>query len=503
MRFLDRRTFVKLAGASGAALAMQLAGVVSPTRAGQSDRSPGSRPQLSDRTIRDFARGLHGKLLRASDGGYDAVRRLWNGRFDRHPALIAQCADTADVQRSLQFARAHRFVIGVRGGGHSFAGDSICDDGLVIDLSRMKAIRVDTANRIIEVQPGVIARELAEATRPAGLATILGSCGDVGIGGFTLGGGEGSLIEKYGLACDNLVSADVVLANGHLVTASSDSHQDLFWGVRGGGGNFGIVTSFRVRAYPLSILMAGHLTYALTDAVRVLRTYREFAPSAPDELSCGFGVSAGKDGPMLSLNVEYAGADASAEPILRTLRTIAPPIADTIAPVSFHALKSRPGPPPGFPSTIATGFLPNLADDVIDGFMALVRTAPPASDLQIIHLHGAVSRVPTGATAFPLRQPGFDTFALAPWIVPQQKEPAIDWVNRFRDIVRPHARGAYVNACSEQDSAEQAYWSLYDRLASLKKKYDPTNSFRGNRNIRPGSERLVDGLPPRVSGDAG
>ena len=172
------------------------------------------------------------------------------------------------------------------------------------------------------------------------------------------------------MACDNLVSAEVVLASGRLVTASSESHQDLFWGLRGGGGNFGIVTSFRIRAYALSTLMAGHLTYALTDAARILRAYREFASSAPDELSCGFAVSAGKDGPMLSLNVEYAGDAPSAEPTLRTLRSIATPVADTIAPVSYHALKSRAGPPAGFPSTIATGFLPDLADDVIEAFVA-------------------------------------------------------------------------------------------------------------------------------------
>jgi FAD binding domain/Berberine and berberine like len=482
--FLSRREFVKLAGATGSALALEGAGLLDCARAEQVPRTVAAGVELSERTIRDFAGGLHGTLFRPSDSGYEAARRIWNSRFDRHPALIAQCADVADLQRAIQFARAERLALAVRSGGHSFAGDSVCDDGLVIDLSRMKSIRVDRARSVVEAQPGVVTSELAVATEPAGLALVLGGCGGVGIAGFTLGGGQGSLMEKYGLACDNLISADVVLADGQLVTASAKSHADLFWGLRGGGGNFGVVTSFRVRAQSLTTILAGRLTYAFTQAEVVMRGYREFAASAPDELGAGFGVAGGKDGPTFSLNVQYAGDAASAEPVLRTLRGLARPIADTIAPVSYHAFKSRPGPPAGFPSTIATAFLPDIGDDVIEAMVALGRSAPPGSVLDINHLHGAVSRVAPGETAFPLRQPGFDTFALAGWALPERRDAAIAWVGRFRDIVRPNARGAYVNALDEEDGrVKEAYGSLYPRLTLLKKKYDPANVFRFNRNV--------------------
>jgi FAD/FMN-containing dehydrogenase len=349
----------------------------------------------------------------------------------------------------------------------------------------MKAIRVDAPHAIVEAQAGAIGTELAAATRPSGLALVLGGCSEVGIAGFTLGGGEGSLSSKYGLSCDNLVSADLVLADGRTTTVSKDAHADLFWGLRGGGGNFGIVTSLRLHAHPLATIVAGHLVYDWKEAAAVIRRYRDAAASVPDELDVGFGVIWTKDGPMFAMNVEYAGDVTAAEPALRPLRALGRAVDDAIAPIAYHDLKRRPGPPGGFPSTIATAFVPSLRDDSIDAIVALARRAPRFSDLQLNHLHGAVSRVAHGQTACPLRQPGFDAFALAPWLQPQDRDASLDWVRRFREIVTPHARGAYVNALDEDGNAEQAYGPLYARLRLLKQKYDPQNFFRMNRNVRP------------------
>jgi FAD/FMN-containing dehydrogenase len=469
MRSIDRRAFVKLAGATSAGMVLDAASLLG----------------ISDRAVRDFKRGFHGTVLRPVDSGYDDARRIWNGRFDRRPALIARCADVRDVQRAVHFAHAEELRVAVRGGGHSFAGDSTCENGLVIDLSRMNTIRVDAPRAIVEAQAGAVGAELAAATKRSGLAVVLGGCSDVGIAGFTLGGGEGSLSSKYGLSCDNLVSADLVLADGRAMTASNEAHADLFWGLRGGGGNFGIVTSLRLRAHPLATIVAGHLLYEWGEAAAVIRRYRDAASSVPDELDVGLGVTWTKDGPMFAMNVEYAGDVTTAEPTLRSLRALGRPIDDAIAPISYHDLKSRPGPPAGFPSTIATGFVPYLRDDTIDAILALARVAPRFSDIQLTHLHGAVSRVAYSQTAFPLRQSGFDAFALAPWLRPEDRDPTRDWVRRFREIVMPHARGAYVNALDEDGDAEQAYGSMYTRLASLKQTYDPQNFFRMNRNVRP------------------
>jgi FAD/FMN-containing dehydrogenase len=484
---MNRRAFIASASKTGAGFALGGVALLDCARTPRTPPKPAAAMELDERAIRDLASALHGTVVRPSDSEYDVARRIWNARFDRRPALIARCADAADVQRAIEFARAERLTIAVRGGGHSFAGYSVCDGGLVIDLSRMKAIRVDREARMVDAQPGVLSRDLAIATEPAGLALVLGGCSDVGIAGFTLGGGEGSLNAKYGMACDNLISADVVLADGRLVRASARENADLFWGLRGGGGNFGVVTSFRIRAFPLTHMLAGALAYDLSQAAAVMRAYREFAPSAPDDLEAGFTFSGGPKGPVFRLGVQYAGDAASAEPVLTRLRDVAKPTADTIAQMSYHSLKTRPGPPPGFPSISTGAFLRELSDDVIEAFLALGATIPPGADLELNHLHGAVSRVPLAETAFPLRQPGFDCFAAAAWLAPEQRDAVVAWVKRLDDTLRPHARGAYVNALAEDDGGrvKDAYGSQYTRLAALKRKYDPENVFRLNPNVPP------------------
>jgi FAD/FMN-containing dehydrogenase len=485
---MNRRAFLGRTGATGIGIALGV-DLLACQRGSRSAAGRGDVADLTERAIGDFVSAIHGTVLRPTDAGYDEARRVWNARFDRHPALIARCVDAADVQRSVQFARAQRLAIAVRGGGHSFAGHSTCDGGVVIDLSTMKGIRVDSDRHLITVQPGVVSRELAVASQSAGLAPILGGCSDVGIGGFTLGGGEGSLSPMFGLACDNLVSADVVLADGRRVTASAIDNADLFWGLRGGGGNYGIVTSFRIRAHPVTRVVSGALMYELSRAASVMRAYRDFASSAPDALDAGFSFGRDAGGPRLALRIDYAGTPEAADSVLRTLRGSVRPRTDTIAPVAYHDLKREPGPPAGFASITTGAFLPDLSDDTIDALVALAAGIPPGADVELNHLHGAITRVPLTESAFPLRQAGFDTFVAAAWLKPEQQAAVVEWVDRVAGVLRQHATGAYVNVLNEHDANRVAdvYGAQYARLAALKKKYDPGNTFRLNANVVPAS----------------
>ena len=483
---ISRRDFLKLTASAG--VAITICRDPGHTYASVASQERRSVDVINETILRDFVSGLHGSTIRPTDRTYETARRIWNAKFDRLPGLIVRCADKADVKRAVDFARAENLLIAVRGGGHSFAGHSTCDGGLVIDLSRMKALQINRQQRLVRAQPGLLASELDAATQRVGLAMVLGGCGSVGIGGFTLGGGEGDLSGKFGLSCDNLISADVVLSDGRSVTASAHQNADLFWALRGGGGNFGIVTSFLFRAYSLTHVFAGQLIYDVAEAPSVMRAYREYALSAPDALSTGLTFTLLKDGPALVIHAVYAGDELSAVPVLRSLRKLAKPKADTIAPVSYVAFKTaNGGPPPGFPSTVRTGFLRALPDGVIEAISEVGARVPPAAQLEMFHLHGAVSRVTLSDTAFPLREPGFDCFAAAAWLAPAQRDAVYNWVQSFWDAVRPHAGGAYTNMLNDEESerVKEAYGQQYARLAVLKNRFDPLNLFRLNPNIKP------------------
>ncbi len=485
MKF-SRRDFLKLTASAG--VAISVGSVPRRTRAGGMSQGHRSADMIKETRIRDFVSGLHGSAIRPTDQAYGSARRIWNAKFDRRPGLIVRCADKADVKRAVDFARAENVLVAVRGAGHSWAGYSMCDGGLVIDLSRMKRLQINRQQRLVHAQPGLLASELDAATQRLGLAMVLGGCGSVGIGGFTLGGGEGDLNGKFGLSCDNLISADVVLADGRSVTASARENADLFWALRGGGGNFGIVTSFLFRAYSLTHVFAGQLIYDVAQAPTVMRAYREYALYAPDALTAGFTFTLLKDGPVFLVHAVYAGDEASAASVLRSLRKLAKPKADTIAPVSYLAFKTaNGGPPPGFPSTVRSGFLRALPDEVIEAISEVGARVPPAAQLEMFHLHGAVSRVPLSDTAFPLREPGFDCFAAAAWLAPAQRDAVYRWVQNFWDAVRPHVRGAYTNMLDDEESArvKEAYGPQYARLAVLKRRFDPNNLFRLNPNVKP------------------
>jgi FAD/FMN-containing dehydrogenase len=459
-------------------------------------------PVLGEATIEEFRASLRGALVGPGDDGYETARRVWNGMFDKRPRLIARCTGVADVISAVQFARSQNLLVAVRGGGHSFPGLSTCDDGLVIDLSPMKGIRVDPQARTARAQPGVTWGEFDRETAAFGLATTGGLVSTTGIAGFTLGGGIGWLMRPYGLTCDNLISADVVTADGRVVTASATENADLFWALRGGGGNFGIVTSFEYRLHPVSMILGGVLFYPAAQAREVLRNYRQFVETAPDQLTTMAAfltappapfIPAHLQGtPMVGIVVCYAGPIEEGEAAVRSLRAFGPPAVDVVGPMPYTVLQTLfdAGAPHGLLYYSRSDFLPALSDGAIDTLMA--QAAAMASPLSAIHLHhmgGAMSRVPAGETAFSNRGAPFTLNTIAAWGDPGESASHMQWVRDLSAAIKPHTTGAvYVNFLGDEgeERVRAAYGaSTYDRLAAAKHAYDPTNLFRLNQNIKP------------------
>ncbi len=448
---------------------------------------------LNDTTIEKFKASLRGELIQQSDQRYDEARKVWNGMFDRRPALIARCAGTADVISAVNFARDRGLRAAVRGGGHSFPGHSVCDGGLVIDLSPMQGIRVDPAARTARAQAGVKWIAFDYETQAFGLATTGGTASDTGIAGLTLGGGLGWLSSKYGLTVDNLISADVVTADGRFLTASATENQDLFWGLRGGGGNFGVVTSFEYRLHPVGpTILGGMVLYPLAKAKEVLRFYREFSKSAPDELTMYAACLNPPDGDtMVALICCYCGPMDKGEEVIRPLKTWGPPVQDVLGPLPYVAQQclTDAALPTGSYYYTKADFLADLTDEAIEVFAEYAATKPsPLSAVLVQTARGAASRVASDAMAFPHR-----TFPYAPVIVSQWLDAAdsdknVSWARDFWRALQPFAGGGvYVNDLGQddQDRVRVAYGANYQRLAALKKKYDPDNLFRLNPNIMP------------------
>jgi FAD/FMN-containing dehydrogenase len=453
----------------------------------------------------ELGRSFRGELLLPASLGYDAARRIWNGAIDRRPACIARCTNVADVVAAVRFAREHELLVAVRGGGHGVAGHAVCDGGLVIDLSPMKGIRVDPATRTARAEAGVLWGELDRETQLFGLATVGGIVTHTGIAGLTLGGGLGWLMRKHGATVDNLLSVDLVTADGDLVTANADEHPELFWGVRGGGGNFGVVTSFEYRLHPLGpVVLAGPVFYPLEDARELLRLYREFSAGAPDELTTIFELSVAPPAPFLPEEVHgrqvvmvgacYAGAPDDGAEAVRPLKQFGRPIVDLLEPKPYTALQSMFDPmvPHGWHRYWKSVELPPLTDEAID---TLVEHAPavtsPKSYCIVFQLGGALARVGEDETAFNQRAAAHNVNINAVW-TEEDPEPErhLRWARGFFDALRPHAGDrVYVNFLGEEGDhrVRQAYGARsYERLVELKRAYDPTNLFRLNQNIRPG-----------------
>lgn len=452
-----------------------------------------------------LARSFRGELLLPSSPGYDTARRIWNGAIDRHPACIAFCTGAADVAAAVRFARERDLVVAVRSGGHGVAGHAVCDEGLVIDLSPMKGIRVDPQAKTARAEAGVLWGEFDRETQLHGLATVGGIVTHTGIAGLTLGGGIGWLVRKYGATVDNLRSVDLVTADGEFMTASETANPDLFWGVRGGGGNFGVVTSFEYRLHAVGpTVLAGPIFHALEDATDVLRFYREFAAAAPDELTTIFELGAAQPLPFLPADTHgkpilmvgacYAGPPKEGAEVLRPLKEFGNPIADLLEPQPYLSLQSMFDPfvPHGWHRYWKALELPPLTDEAIDTLVhhASAQTSPRSYCI-VFQLGGALARVNEGQTSFSQRRSAHNVNINAVWTEDDfEPDRHITWARDFFEAMQPHAGGrVYVNFLGDEgdDRVRAAYSERnYVRLARLKRVYDETNFFRFNQNILPG-----------------
>jgi FAD/FMN-containing dehydrogenase len=454
------------------------------------------RERVINRAVIDkFAADLRGELLRPGDQHYDAARKVWNGMIDKRPALIARCTGTADVISCVRFAREHDLLVSVRGGGHNYAGKSVCAGGLMIDLSPMKGIRVDPAARTARAKPGLRLGEFDHETQAFGLATTLGVNADTGIAGLTLGGGYGWLAGKFGLACDNLLSVDVVTVDGRLVVASATENEDLFWGIRGAGANLGIVTSFEYRLHPVGPVRGGMVLYPLSQGKEALKLYDEFSNTCPDEVSTVALLFTTPTGdPAVAIAVCYCGPLDRGEKVLEPLTRLGTPLANDIAVKSYVQLQTMfdTAWPPGRLYYIKSSVVRRLSEAAIDRYLDYARTMPtPLSAIAFQQLHGAASRVGPGDTAFPHR---YDHFNL--YIHPATDDPAdaskiVRWGRQCWEAMQPYVdRAVYVNGMEDaggeiEQPVRDAYGANFERVAALKKQYDPTNFLTGNQNIKP------------------
>ncbi len=448
---------------------------------------------ISESHITGLKASLQGLLLCPGDQGYDAARTIPNAMIDRRPAMIARCSGVADVMACVRFAREHDVLVSVRGGGHSIAGKAVCEDGLMIDLSGMKGMRVDPAKRTARGEPGLTLGEFDRETQAFGLATTLGTVSKTGIAGLTLGGGFGWLMGKYGLACDNLISVDVVMADGRLLTASATENPDLFWGVRGGGGNFGIVTSLEYRLHEVGPVLGGAMFYPVAKTRDVLRFYREFVSTCPDELTTQAGVFTTADGiVVIAVGGCYCGPHSEGETVLKPLRTFATPVADGFGVVSYLQMQSMFDAffPPGRLTYTKANFLGGLSDEAIEAFTDHAGFAPSPYTFGpwLESVHGCVSRVGVTETAFAHRTYPFNFTVWSNWSDPADSTKNMQWTHACWDAMKPFmAAGAYANYLEEEGDprAREAYGPNYGRLVALKNKYDPNNFFRMNHNIKP------------------
>ncbi|MDT8323335.1 MAG: FAD-binding oxidoreductase [Bacteroidota bacterium] len=457
---------------------------------------------LSSDLIEAFAATVRGEILTSADDSYDEHRSIWNAMIDRRPGLIVRCAGCADVIRAVHFAREHGLLTTVRGAGHNIAGNSLSDGGMLIDLSPMKSVRIAPQSLTARVEPGVTLGEFDREAQQFGLATPVGINSTTGIAGLTLGGGFGWLSRKWGLTADNLISADVVTAEGELVTASASENADLFWGLCGGGGNFGIVTSFEFAMHRFGPeVLSGLIVHPLKDAPAVLRYYREFAAAAPDDLSVWVVMRKAPPLPFLPpevhgtevliLAVLYSGAIPEGERILQPLRDFGSPHADVIGPHDYCGFQSAFDPllTPGMRNYWKSNDFTQLDDGLLDVVVdAIPRLPSDHTEVFIAQMGGATSRVPADATAYHHRDARFILNVHGRWEDAKDDNACVSWCRELFDASAPFATGGvYVNFMTEEEGyrVRDAYGAGYDRLVALKNKYDPQNFFRSNQNIQP------------------
>jgi len=477
-----------LARAIAAAAAVPVTGDLPATRLG------GGETVLSRAAIKDFRASLGGPVLLPGEDGYDRARQVWNGMIDRRPAMIARCSGAADVVRSVQFARSNDLLVAVRSGGHSTSGQSVCDGGLMIDLSAMRGVRVDPRARRAWVSGGSLLGDLDRESQFFGLATTAGTVSHTGAAGLTLGGGFGRLGRRFGLSCDNLASVDVVTADGKFLRASRDENRDLFWGLRGGGGNFGIATGFEYRLHEVApMVLGGPIIFPWTKVREVLDFYTEFTRTNPPELNIDCAILAPPGGkPMVVLEICYSGDPAIGEKLIQPIRAFGKPLVDQIKLMPYLQLQTGgdEANAPGRNYYLKSGFVhgeqPELFDALVDGF-----TPDPGrvTVMLLQQLGGAIRQVRNDATAFPHRDADFDLVALAGWDDATQTDRHRSWLKSFWSGLEGYTRGFYFNTTVGDSQAEVRanFGANYPRLVRLKDRYDPKNLFRLNANVLPSS----------------
>jgi hypothetical protein len=448
----------------------------------------GAETTIERSAVRDLRASLSGTLLAPGSEGYEEARRVWNGMIDRHPALIARCADTADVVRALTFARERQLLLAVRGGGHSFPGYSTCDGGLVIDLSSMRSVAVNAEKHTARVAGGAWGADLDAAAQRQALATTLGQFSNTGVAGLTLGGGFGWLSRRFGLACDNLISAELVTADGKVRRVSERDEPDLFWAIRGGGGNFGIATSFEYRLHPLNpTVLAGHVDFPNAQVKDAMEFYAELITHAPRELSVDLSLAPGEDGkPGAQIYVVYTADAKAGAKVLEPLQRFGKPVKNTIGPQSYLGVQTQFDTPPldpthwylkgGFVREYSSGLIALLADE----------PRPEGSAMFFESANGAVSDVAETATAFPHRKAIANMMLFGLWKEPSQDEPGRKAIRATWSKLAPFTEGYYTNLVdTEPKGTDNNYGANFTRLTTLKKKFDPLNLFRLNANIKP------------------
>lgn len=456
---------------------------------------------LDDKAITQFKTSFHGTLIQPFDSGYDDARKVYNAMIDRHPRLIAMCANVADVISAVNFGRENNMLVSVRCGGHNAAGLGVCDEGLVIDLASMRGIRVDPVARTSQVEGGCTWADVDHATHAFGLATPSGIVSTTGVGGLTLGGGIGHLTRKCGLTIDNLLSADMVLADGRFVTASANENEDLFWAIRGGGGNFGVVTSFQFKLHSISTDYAGPMFYELDQATDLMKWYRTFITQAPDDLNGFFAFLFVPPGPpfpehlrkknMCAIVWCYTGPIENAEEIFKPIREFKPAALDLVGPIAHPALQRMFDAlvPPRIQYYWKADFVNDLSDEAIALNVKHGSMLPTLqSTMHLYPINGTAHRVKKGDTPWGYRDANWAQIILGADPNPVNNEKIITWSKNYWNAMHPYsAGGAYVNFMMEEgdDRVKATYRGSYERLVVVKKKYDPNNFFRVNQNIKP------------------
>jgi FAD/FMN-containing dehydrogenase len=448
---------------------------------------------LKGTDVQDLVASLRGDVLLPGAAGYDAARSLWNAAFDRHPALIVRCSGPADVMAAVKFAASHSLLLAVRGGGHSLSGQSVCEKGMMLDLSQMNGARVDPARRVAWIEGGALLGALDREAQAHGLATTAGTVSHTGVGGLTTGGGFGRIARRFGLACDNVRSFDVVTADGRFQSVNAQQNPELYWGLRGGGGNFGVVTSFEFRLHPVdSLMVGGNIVYSWQDARAMLPFVLDYTEAAPDELYVEFGaLRLPNDQHMLSLDICYSGPRDQAAKILAPLREKARPIRDTVAETPYVKLQSAQDKAAehGHRHYVKGGMIHKSSQALADTVLGIIDDAklPMVQTVQLPHAGGAISRVKVDATAFAQRSVKHLIFMAAHWDDPAQSDAVSEWVRATWPKIEPHTHGFYVNEYRPEDAARLSttYGGNFERLVALKTKVDPDNLFRMNANVPP------------------